>query len=215
MGLFFKDDVLVPKAKVETKPGEYNFPPAKKIGTITGVFKPTTVVSRIDPEIREALEDSMKEQKLGGFDYLKFKATLEETSELASDEGSRYKMAAIAAKQLGVNKAKLIETANHYLNVLSEDSESFQKDLKKKIDNTVGKAQERISQLENNIQTSENAIKSLQEGIEKATAEHNELTSTISNDTKELETKKQAFEATAEALKEEIQTVISNIGKYL
>jgi hypothetical protein len=54
---------------------------------------------------------------------------LEEMKAMVPSEDNRFKMAFITAKQLGIDKSKLIESGQHYIQVLNEDLREFQANL--------------------------------------------------------------------------------------
>lgn len=71
-----------------------------------------------DPKFVELLLKAIESNNIEGFDYLEYKNSLRSIENVIPDEGVRFKSAFEMAKTMGMTKAKLVESANHYLGVL-------------------------------------------------------------------------------------------------
>lgn len=169
----------------------------------------------IDSEIKETLLQSLKDNKLSGFDYLKFVGALEEMKSEGGSESSRFKMAFIAAKQLGVDKKKLIDSAQHYLEVLENDSKDFNSNLNSKRTKTIGNSEKRIAELEKAVEEHTKTIEALSAEVDQYKTEQTSLTEEITENRTKLDEKKAAFETTYASVAKEIENNIKKMDQYL
>lgn len=211
--LFFNEEIPKPIVAAPSVPNVT----ASMSPTPATPFAPTykSNVTLVDPEIRAVLLESLQNNKLAGFDYLKFVAALEEMKEFGGTEESRLKMAFITAKQLGVDKVKLTESAKHLLGVLERDASEFNAQLIDKQTQTVGANEKRLEEIEKTIETHHKTLVSLNEEIGKLQLERNTLTAKVTEDRIKLETKKASFENTYTSLTSEIQANIQKINQCI
>lgn len=211
--LFFNEEIPKPIVAAPSVPNVT----ASMSPTPATPFAPTykSNVTLVDPEMRAVLLESLQNNKLAGFDYLKFVAALEEMKEFGGTEESRLKMAFITAKQLGVDKVKLTESAKHYLGVLERDASEFNAQLIDKQTQTVGANEKRLEEIEKTIETHHKTLVSLNEEIGKLQLERNTLTAKVTEDRIKLETKKASFENTYTSLTSEIQANIQKINQCI
>lgn len=169
----------------------------------------------VDPEVRDALLQSLDENKLAGYDYLKFIAALEEMKSCGGNEESRFKMAYIAAKQLGVDKNQLLKTADHYKQVLQQDSQDFNNDLAQKQTETVGAHEDRIKQIDAAVAERNDQIAKLNAEITQLQQEKGSLSGQVMENRAKLEVRKRSFEVTLAALTSEIDSNTQKINQYI
>lgn len=101
-----------------------------------------------------------------GFDYLKFKQSIKSLSSMNMDEGTSFKSAFATATTMGLTKKKLVASANRYLGVLQNESESFTDALKSQIDKNVNSRESMIAQLEERIAENKAKIADLEKEIQ-------------------------------------------------
>jgi hypothetical protein len=169
---------------------------------------PAVSTANVDPSIKEMLEQSIQESKLSGFDYLKFIGAVEEMKSSGSSEDARFKMAFVAAKQLGVDKDSLVKSGNHYLDVLKKDEDDFNSDCsefeKNELqtrDAKIAELDSRVTELTKQLDDTKGALLSLK----------GEAASKRSS----LESRRSGFQATLQSVKSVIETNISKINQYL
>jgi hypothetical protein len=162
----------------------------------------------IDPAISDMLAQSLQENKLSGFDYLKFTSAVEESKAMGVAEDARFKMTFSTAKQLGVDKPGLVKSGEHYLAVLTQDESDFNTDCanydKKEIQSRAAK----ISQIESTITDLTKQLAQLQQ-------DHGTLTQELQDETSRLESRKNAFQVTLQTFRANIQSNLDKINQYL
>lgn len=204
---FINEDI---KTSTSVKPISNNI----EIAVAPTIVQPGAAIT-VDKDIKAALLQSLQDNKLAGFDYLKFVAALEEMKEIGGTEEARLKMTFITAKQLGVDKTKLIESANHYLEVLKKDAVDFSSNLADKQAKNIGVNEKRLEDVEKATNNHRETITTLNAEIEKLQQEKYALTVQIADERARLENKKSAFEYTHTSLTNEIKDNIQKINQYL
>lgn len=176
----------------------------------TPVAQPTYQPAQtlVDPAISASLEQSLQENKLSGFDYLKFIATVEEMKSTGTPEDARFKMAFVAAKQLGVDKDSLMKSGQHYVDVLKQDEADFNSDCAQFEKKEIQGRDANAAKLEAQIGTLTQQLLKAQADLKVSQSELEEKKST-------LESRKAAFQGALEDLESTIQTNISKINQYL
>lgn len=178
--------------------------------TAQSVFTPSsyTPTPSIDPAISDMLKQSLESNKLSGFDYMKFTSAVEEMKSTGSSEDARYKMAFFAARQLGVDKANLLKSGEHYLDVLKQDENDFNSDCSEYDKKEVKSREAKISQISNQVGDLTTKLAQLQQ--EQATL-HEEL----QNEKARLESRRSSFQVTLQNFRSTIETNIQKINQYL
>jgi hypothetical protein len=216
-GLFVKEDV--PTSKPAAAPAAAAPLPPLTSGLAPGpLFQqpgtPLAASTSVDPKVRDVLLQSLQENSLSGYDYLKFMSALEEMKSYGNEE-ARFKMVSIAAKQLGVDKAKLIQTAQHYIQVLQQDLDSFHnQESKAQLDN-VGVHENRVKDIDAVIATKSDQIQKLNAEVSQLQQEKVTLSGQIMDNRNTLEIRKRSFEVTHAAMVSEIEANIQKINQYI
>ena len=77
---------------------------------------------KVNSKFLEVLLKAMDANDLDGFDYLEFKQSLKSLEKMPMDEKTRYQSAMAVAQTLGGSPQQLVQTAQHYINILKEGS---------------------------------------------------------------------------------------------
>jgi chromosome segregation ATPase len=162
----------------------------------------------IDPSINQMLLQSLEDNKLSGFDYLKFSSSVEETKAFGVPEDARYKMAFSTAKQLGVDKANLLKSGQHYLDVLTQDERDFTQDCNEYDKKEIQAREARVSQIETMITDLAKQLTQLQN-------DHVTLKSELTEEKARLDSRKASFQVTLQNLRASIESNIQKINQYL
>lgn len=169
----------------------------------------TTFTSQsIDPAIQEMLNQSLQENKLSGFDYLKFICAVDETKTTGVPEEARFKMTFSTAKQLGVDKNGLLKSGQHYIEVLAQDESDFNADCTQYEKNQVQAREAKLSSIET-------TISSLGQQLAQLNQDHATLTQELQQEKAKLESRKVAFRVTLENIRTTIKSNIDKINQYL
>jgi len=105
-------------------------------------------------EYVKVLNEALSAKALREYDYLKYMASVADLATVVADEKTRFSTAYLAVKSLGVTKAKLIETSNHYLAVVEEEHKSF-------LDTVAGQLKDKVEVNEASIATLEAKLKGM------------------------------------------------------
>jgi hypothetical protein len=200
MGLVEDEIVVTKPAAPAAKPTQSYTPSAPQ-----PTYVPTP---QVDPAISEMLAQSLQENKLSGFDYLKFSSSVEETKTFGVPEDARYKMAFSTAKQLGVDKNNLLKSGQHYLDVLSQDENDFNADCDQYDKKEIQSRKSKITEISNTIGDLTTKLAQLQQ-------EQTTLAQELQDETARLESRKNAFQVTLQTFRATIQSNIEKINQYL
>jgi hypothetical protein len=123
-----------------------------------------------DQAILNSLSQALEEANLEGFDYFEFAKIIENMMTTIPSEQMRYQAAFATAAAMNANKQKLIDTADHYIIVLSGEADKFSAMVAEETRSTVTCKEE-------SVHTIDMAITEKANLITKLTQEINELTS--------------------------------------
>lgn len=162
----------------------------------------------IDASINQMLLQSIEENKLAGFDYLKFMSSVEEMKVYGTQEDARFKMTFATAKQLGVDKEGLNKSAQHYLDVLKNDENEFNTECTQFAKKEITARETKLTELEAKLTT-------LSGQIEATKVEYAKLSEEVSEKKDSLELRRNNFKNTFDNLVLTIQANLEKINKYL
>lgn len=182
---------------------------SQPVSTAQPVFTPSYAPTpSIDPAISDMLKQSLESNKLSGFDYMKFTSAVEEMKSTGSSEDARYKMAFFAARQLGVDKANLLKSGEHYLDVLKQDENDFNSDCSEYDKKEVKSRESKLAQIESNLENLGTQLTQLH-------AERVKVSEELQNEKARLDSRKSSFQATLQNFRSTIETNIQKINQYL
>ena len=134
-------------------------------------------LSDLDQKSVSYLSAAIENNNLKGFDYVEFRKSVT-AMEGMLDEETAIKSAFATAVNMGLTKDKLLQSIDHYKNVLSKEKRQFDDALKGQMDQKVNskreeklKLKEHILGLKKKITDAENKIKAYQERIDNSDAE--------------------------------------------
>lgn len=170
---------------------------------------------KVTSKFMDVLLRAMEGANLEGFDYLEFKKSLQSLSKMPMDEATRYKSAFAMAQTMGVSPQKLIDSATHYINVLKKEEDKFEKALAGQQNQQIGNKQQQIQQMDNLVKQKADQIKKLTKEIEQHQAQSEKLKKEIQQRTVKIETTKNDFIASFNALVAQIHGDVENMKQYL
>lgn len=128
--------------------------------------------SDYDKKVISTLLEAIKENHLKDFDYIKFKQSVSNLSDMNLDEATSIKSAFATASTMGLTKESLLKTAHHYKVVLEKEREQFAVALKNQISKNVDaqrveaqKLAERIEEYKRKIAQMEREMEAYQKKI--------------------------------------------------
>jgi len=169
----------------------------------------------VSPQFMQVLFDAMEKANLPGMDYLEYKQSLRSLEKMPMEENVRYQSAFAMAQTMGATAPKLIESANHYLDVLKGEEAKFQQALLKQTQDRIGNRQESLNNLEGVIRQKEEQIKKLNQEIELHRQEMEKVQHETEEATVRVGVTKDDFTASFNALFSKIQADVENMKKYL
>jgi septal ring factor EnvC (AmiA/AmiB activator) len=118
-----------------------------------------------DQKSVDFLENAMVKQAQPGFDYLKFKQSIDQLAGLKLDVSISLKSAFATASTMGVTKDSLLQSARHYLTVLGEEKKQFDQALNNQVQQRVDSKKEELLKLQHEIEEHRRQIAKLEKQI--------------------------------------------------
>lgn len=196
----------VPSVQKRQKPTTSNTPPP---------VAPRAAGGKVTEKFMNILLSAMDKNNVEGFDYLEFKQSLQNLQGMDMDEATKYQSAFAMAKTMGATPTNLLQTANHYLNVLKEEEAKFGQALNNQRDKQIGDRQNRIDQLQKVIAEKQRKIEQLTKEIDVHRQESDKITQEIQSSTVKVENTKNNFVVTYKLLVSQIQDDINKMKQYL
>jgi hypothetical protein len=183
--------------------------------TAKSTFDPSSLNGQpADQKFIDILFNAIEKANIDGFDYLEFKESLVSLSKVNMDETTRYKSALAMASTMNATPQKLVESANHYLSVLKNESDKFSEAVnnqKKKIDTDQTQG---IANLKTSVSTKQQTILKLQQEIETEKAQLLKMESEISENINKVEETAAKFNKAYVLVSDQIVSDIKNINQF-
>jgi len=199
-------------SKQPPKPDQTTPPPLPNNSTLPPPLPGGAVV---DQRIFDSLLKAMEENNQPGFDFLEFKSSLQTLAAFISDEATRYKSAYATAATMGLTVEKLLQSARFYQSILSREKENFDKAVSQQVDLNVTAKQKDVERLQALIQQKAEQIRKLTEEIAAHQEEMGKAQGVITESTNRIETTKNNFYFTLQAVMSQLETDVTNIERYL
>ena len=139
-----------------------------------------------DPKFVEILLKAIEENNLQGFDYLEYKSSLQSLSKMSMDDATKYQSAMAMAKTMGASKDKVVQSANHYLHILSKENDKFQSAVQSQKSKITQDQESGIKNLELSIQNKKRQIEQITKEIELETKKMEEMKNNINSSTAKI-----------------------------
>ena len=165
--------------------------------------------------IAETLAKALEEANIEGYDYFEFAKTLEALKPNMPAEQVLYQTAYASGSVMGVTKDKLVQTAQHYLDVLSQKQKEFNLAVNKQTEDTVTSKEQHVSEIEEQIKSKAEQIQALTDEINQLSSQKTEANNEISANKVKIEQVKNDFAATLQAFSTKINSDVQKIEKYL
>lgn len=174
-------------------------------GTVTG----------LDERSIEFLTAALSKNNLPGFDYLEFKQSLSALESMDMEEQTAFKSAFATAATMGLTKAKLLKTAEHYKMVLDKEKNQFDAALQKQMQQKVENKRKEIQTLIQKVEEYKKKIEELQEKIQRSQSTIDNADANIQDALDKIEGTRESFEFTFQSIQNQIDKDIENINLYL
>lgn len=180
----------------------------------TGPVSPSDIKSNAKPDGKflNSLLSAVEANNLEGFDYLEYKQALQSLPKHL-DEKTRYESAFAMAKTMGANQGKLIQSGQHYINILQKEQGKFLDAYKGKLSNAKGA--ETIKNLEENIAQKQKQIEQLNKEIAESQKFLEEKKSAVNQSVAKVELTKDKFLSAYKVVAGQIEQDIKKMQQYL
>ncbi|MBK8705614.1 MAG: hypothetical protein IPN33_19970 [Saprospiraceae bacterium] len=202
-----------PKGEQKTMPGTTQAPQGDTPAEAGQAATPGA--GQVNQQFLEVLFKAMQENNLGGFDYLEFKQSLRSLEKMPMDEPTRFQSAFAMAQTLGATAQTLVQTAEHYLNIIKQEENKFNQAHNAQREKQIGNKENEIKQLEEVARTKMAQIAQLTKEIEAHKQKAGALKKEIEDAVVKVETTKNNFVASYNALVEQIGRDVENMKRYL
>lgn len=180
------------------------------------VARPATPTdTRPDAKFTDLLLKAIESNNLEGFDYLEFKNSLKSIEAVIPDEGMRYKSAYEMSKTMGLTKDKLLQSANHYINILATEDKKFKDALANQKAKQIQGRADQLASVEKAIVDKQKMIESLTKEIEGAKSQLEAVRNEINDAVVKIDTTNQQFVASYNLVYGQIAEDIQKINKNL
>lgn len=169
----------------------------------------------VDDKFVKVLLQAMEGADLPGFDYLEYKKVLQSLEPMNFEDEVRYRSAYAGAQSMGVSPVQLVDSAQHYLQVLGQEQQKFQTALNNQQQQQIGNKQSQIEKLGKDIADREVKIKKLQEEIVRKRAEMEKTKASISDNVEKLQRTEANFSTTYTTITSQIKQDINRMKQYL
>jgi hypothetical protein len=168
-----------------------------------------------DQKFTDLLLKAIETQNLDGFDYLEFKNSVQSLTKVIPDESMRFKSAFEMAKTMGLDKAKLIQSGTHYINVLNAENKKFKDALENQKAKQIQGKSDQVAAVEKSISDKNKMIETLKKEIESHTAQLDQLRNEVNEAVVKIETTNQQFVASFNLVYHQINDDIEKIKSHV
>lgn len=176
---------------------------------------PRAQPGKVSPKFVDVLLKAIEANNLDGFDYLEFKQSLQNLAEMNMDEQTKYQSAFAMAKTMGVTPSKLVNSAQHYINVLKKEESKFSDALKNQKQKQVVNREQGIKGLEETIVKKQQMIEKLQKEIEIDKQKLEKQRTAINESVAKVQATKEGFISAYHSVLGQIQGDIDKMNSYL
>lgn len=168
-----------------------------------------------DEKSMNALLRAINEAHISEFDYLKFKASVQNLTNLKMDEETSIKSTFTTAQTLGITKEYLLNTIQHYKNIVEKEKGNFSAALKNTLDTSINTKIKETEDLKSKITEFEKKIEEYQKAIEEGKNRISNVDSEINEIKVKIESTKNNFTKVISHLENTINSDESKIKTIL
>lgn len=170
---------------------------------------------KVTQKFTDILFGAIEKANMPGVDYLEYRQSLKSLEKMPMEEKVRYQSAFAMAQAMGATPQKLINSAGHYVNVLKGEETKFEQALANQKATQIASRKEKMEKLNQAIQQKAQQIKKLTQEMEKHRVDMEKLSGEINQATAKVETTKNNFIASYNALVAQIMSDVDKMKKYL
>ncbi|MCA0238990.1 MAG: hypothetical protein LCH81_21635 [Bacteroidetes bacterium] len=190
-------------------------PVAQSEAPVAETRRETAGSGSVTDKFVQILLGALEKNNQQGFDYFEFRQALKNLEKMPMDEATRFHSAYAMAQTMNVTPAKLVESAQFYLNILAGEQSKFNEAHAQQRAKLIGNREEEVRNLEAMIQSKTEQIKQLTQQIEEHRRNSEQIRNEIGDSTVKIENTKADFEATFANVSGQIQADIAKIQEHL
>ncbi len=217
--LFIEEDETNPSKKTGTKskPTATSKPQSQQTKSVPrpSIPVPPSTGGKPAEKFVDKLLKAIEKNNLDGFDYLEFKQSLQSLSNVDMDEKTRFQSAMAMAKTMGATEDKIINAAQHYLNILKDEQQKFEVAFKAQETKQVSLRQQTIDRSEKAIVDKKAKIEQLKKEIESLNATVNKSKEETNKATAKVAATKDGFYNAYHSVVKQIKSDISAMQNHL
>jgi len=126
---------------------------------------PSNITGTPKDKFTNILFGAIEANDLEGFDYLEYKESLQSLSKMNMDEATQYKSAFAMAQTMGATPQKLVDSIQHYKNVLAKEQSKFGQALENQRAKQIDGQELKINQLQQGIDAKKKQLEAIQKQI--------------------------------------------------
>lgn len=175
---------------------------------VTGQAKPAKKFTSI-------LLKALNKNNLEGSDYLEFKDSLHSLKDVIDDEATRFKSSYAVLSNNGVTKEKLIETSQHYVQVLKDEKANFESTFRAQQAKQVKAREDKIVKLTQGLEKKKAQLQKLITDIETMETQLKDAKKEVNQVAGKVQLTKDQFMASYHMILDQIDEDVTKIKKYI
>lgn len=161
--------------------------------------------AELDEKIVNKLLTAIVNGASSDFDYLKFKHSYLSLIQMGMDASMAPQSAFVTAKTMGVTKASIIKSIEHYIRILSKEKDQFVSAVKNQISSNLDGPGSKMEELKNKLMANENKIVQLQKENEIIKQQIEKLAETQEGNRMKIQQTKEKFDQSYDAILNQMQ----------
>ena len=186
-------------------------------GGVFSVPAPVTNTGVVDQKFLDHFQQLFDNSNFPGVDYYEFRKSLDALSSQPLDDKTKFSMVfnILLASDKTLTKQHIIDTANQYLSIMSDDKTGFGGKIDQKKNTEIVKRQNQIKDLDDDTASKQQQIELLTKGIQDNQNQKVQLQSEIVTEGSKIDKSEKDFETTYQLVVSNITNDINSLQNYL
>jgi vacuolar-type H+-ATPase subunit I/STV1 len=206
-GFFFEEAAPVAPPSDAKQPGAPTVSPVASSGA--------PAIGEEDLKIAETLSKAVAAANIEGFDYFEFAQLITSLKPSLPSEQTLFQTAYTSGKVMGASKAKLVESAKHYLKVLDAERKKFEDMVASQTQQSVTGLEKEMGDIDEQTAQAAEQIRQLTDKVNGLSEKKTQITNQIAENKARIEKVQNNFQATLGKHVVRIQTDMEKIEKYI
>lgn len=213
--IFIVEDETAKKSSQENSPSSSTQQESTRQSSSASVDLSTSKEGTPKEKFTNILFGAIEANDIEGFDYLEYKESLQSLAKMNMDEATQYKSAFAMAQTMGATPQLLLESIQHYKNILGKEQSKFAQALENQRSKQIEGEKQRISQLETGIETKRQQLEQLKKQIESDMANLDKAKAGLSSAASRIDSTKANFVASYNMILNQLDSDMQKITTYL